>query len=144
MGQSHVKRRRRERPLRRHRRVVARELQCACDELGVDPSPQQRRDLVEEVVWLASPWAFRGIDAVLPADRRDLIRAWLALRLVGEVETTSEIERMARSLAPVPDKNFCAGLRHWGDPTSDDVASAHASRQRRRTPARTQVMPMSS
>jgi hypothetical protein len=132
MGQSHVKRRRRERPLRRHRRAVARELQCECDQLGLDPSPQQRRELVEEVVWLASPWAFRGIDAVLPADRGDLIRAWLALRLVGAVETRTEIERMARGLAPAPDDDFRPGLRHWGDPTSDNVASAHASRHRRR------------
>lgn len=141
MGRSHVSRRRRERPLRRHRDAVAR-VRFVCDQLGVDPPPGERHELVEEVVWLASPWAFRGIDAVLPAERTDLIRAWLFHRLAGVVETPFEIQRMAASLAPAPGHEFSPGLHHWGDPTSADVVSAHASRHRRRARSTRQVVPL--
>ena len=131
MGQSHVKRRKRERPLRRHRTVVARELDVVCADLGVNVEPDRKRDLIEEVVRLASPWAFSGIDAVIPAQRRDLVRLWLLHRLCGSVETPADVERMARRLAPAPDDDFCPGLRHFGDPTSAQVRSAHASQHRR-------------
>lgn len=131
MGQSHVKRRERERPLRRHRAPVARELQTVCTDLGLDPPPSERRKLIDEVVWLANPSAFRGIDAPIPAGRTDLMRAWFFHRLVGTVETTSDVERMARHLAPAPDDDFCPGSRWFGDPTSDAVRSAHASQHRR-------------
>lgn len=140
MGQSHIKRRHRERPLRRHGRAVARELQCVCDQLGLDPPQRQRDELVDEAVGLANPWAFHGIDAVLPADRRDLIRDWLVLRLTGRVTTPSEIERMARRFAPVPDDSVRPGLRTWGDPRSAEVASAHASQRRRRASTKATVM----
>ena len=131
MGRSHVKRRKRERPLRRYRTVVARELDLVCGDLRVDVEPDRKRDLIEEVVGLASPWAFSGIDAVIPAQRRDLVRVWLLHRLYGSVETPADVERMARHLAPTPDDDFCPGLRRIGDPTSDAVRSAHASRHRR-------------
>jgi len=139
MGQSHVNRRRRERPLRRHRRAVSRELAFVCDELDLDPPETQRRELVEEVVWLASPWAFHGIEAVLPAERTDLIRAWLFHRLARVVESPFEIQRMALSLAPAPDDDFRSGRFHWADPTSAEVARAHASRHRRRSTATRRV-----
>jgi hypothetical protein len=135
MGQSHVNRRQRERPLRRHRRAVSRELAFVCDQMDLDPPASRRRELVEEAVWLASPWGFRGIDAVLPAERTDLIRAWMFHRLSRVVETPFEIQRMARSLAPAPDDDFCPGPLRIGDPTSAEVAAAHASRRRRRSPA---------
>lgn len=140
MGRSHVNRRRRERPLRHHRDAVDRELDLVCGELDVNPPPPVRRDLVDEVVRFASPWAFQGIDAVLPAERKDLIRAWLFYRLVGTVETPSDIRRMARSFAPAPDDDFRAGGFRFGDPTTAAVAGAHASRHRRHTAKSGRVM----
>ncbi len=104
-----------------------------CDDLGMAPSVEQRRALISEMVWLANPYAFSGIDAVIPARRTDLMRAWFFHRLTGVVETPAEVQRMARAFAPVPDDDVGLGLRCFGDPTSADVAAAYASRQRRRT-----------
>ncbi len=60
MGKSHAKRRRRERPIRRHRDVAARELQAVCDDLGHTPSVERRLALIDEMVRFASPFAFSG------------------------------------------------------------------------------------
>jgi hypothetical protein len=132
VGQSHAKRRRRERPIKLHRRRAARELQAVCDALGECPSGERREAFVDEVVWLANPWAFSGIDAVIPAERSDLMRAWFSLRLVGVIDTPADVQRMARSFAPAPDDDFCPGQHYFGDPTSANVAAAYASRHRRR------------
>jgi len=90
MGRSHVQRRRRERPLRLHQKAVEPECDRVCADLGLNLSEEARRELICEVVRLASPWAFDGIDAVLPAERRDLIRIWLRCRLSGLAQTAQD------------------------------------------------------
>lgn len=105
-----------------------------CLAFGAVPSADRRKELVDEVVWLANPWAFAGIDAVIPSERTDLMRAWLALRLAGVIDTAADVQRAARSFAPSPDDDFCPGQHYFGDPTSANVAAAYASRRRRRAP----------
>ncbi len=125
MGQSHAKRRRRERPIRRHRDVAAREFQDVCEKFGFDPSNERRRALIDEAVRMASPFAFSGIDAAIPAGRKDLMREWYFLRLSGLVEAPAEVERMARVFCPSPDDvERHAGRRRVGDPSSASVAAA--------------------
>lgn len=132
MGQAHVKRRQRQRPLRAYESVVSRELDRVSRDLGFAPPAPRRHALIEEAVGLASPYRFPGIDAVIPAERPDLLRAWLLLRITGLVESPQDIERAARQFAPAPDDDFRPRVRETGDPTSSQVLSAHVSRHPRR------------
>lgn len=132
VGKSQVESRRRERPIKRLRPRADRELQRVCDDLQVDPPVDERRDLMDEVIRFADPYAFKGIDAVIPAERPDLMRLWFLYRLAHIVETPAEVQRAVRRIAPSPDDDFRPGERRLGDPGSAEVAAAYASRQRRR------------
>jgi len=100
--------------------------------VGERLTTERREALIDEVVRFADPWAFSGIDAVIPAERADLIRRWLTFRLLGVIDSPADVQRTARSFAPSPDDDFCPGRRHFGDPTSANVAAAYASRRRQR------------
>lgn len=132
MGKSHSKRRARERAIKLHRSRVERELSRVCSDLDREPSAEEQRVLVDEMMWFASPYAFKGIDAVVPAERPDLMRLWFLYRLAHVVETAAEVQRAVRRVAPSPDDDFRPGQRRLGDPGSAEVATAYASRQRRR------------
>jgi len=128
MGQSHVKRRHRlHKPLKVLRAVASRELENVCEASGHTPDDHEHDLLVAEAVSLADPWAIAGVDAVLPADRLDLMRAWYVLRLSGVVVTEEEKLRAARSLAPCP-----GPVRDYSDALAADVAAAYASQHRRK------------
>lgn len=80
---------------------------------------------------MSNPWAFDGFDTAVPAGRHDLIREWFHWRLDGNGQTSGDLERAARKIAPDPTDDLGGGPRRFGDRTSRDVAGAHASRRRR-------------
>ncbi len=133
MGRSHVNRRRRARPIRIHKRTVARLLAEVLDERGESLTAAMQQELIIEVaVWLSNPWALSGIDAAIPAGRHDVIREWFRWRLDGGGQTVEDRVRAARRIAPCPDDDIGGGPRRFGDPTSDDVGDAHAAEHRRK------------
>lgn len=140
MGRSHVQRRRREQqPLRRLRGSVRDQLDWACSVLEKSPDEAVQRGLIDEVVAAASPYVFHDRDAVIPAEREDLMRAYLLLRLLGVLGAQAEITGYLRRTAPAPDDGFCPGVRSWSDPTCAEVRAAYASRRRRQARERVEV-----
>jgi hypothetical protein len=110
---------------------VRRLLDEACTDIAIDLTDTQAHELVDEAVRFANPWAFDGLNTALPAGRHDLVRQWFRMRLDGTVKAIADIEVAARKIAPCPPDDGFRGGRRWADPTSDDVAAAHASQRRR-------------
>lgn len=106
MGRSHVNRRQRERPLRELRAKAGREVDEFYDKHGGALAANERAELIDDLVRLADPWAYRGIDAPLPAHLCNLRRAWIALHHAGLIRTPANRERFARLLAPAPDYDY--------------------------------------
>lgn len=131
MGQSHVNRRRRNSPIKRHADAVGLILDQICCDRRVRLSDTRRAEIVKVTVAMANPFAFSGIDIAIPAGRTDLVREFLERYLDGKIVKRRDLERVARELAPLPDDHFCRGPRAFGDPTSEQVASAYASQHRR-------------
>jgi hypothetical protein len=101
---SHGRRRERMKPVRRWQREVR---AIDLDERarrGIDPSGfPTADDLVEEVICLASPEAYRSLDVVIPGTREDLARRWIAARLDGLADTEELRADLAAQIAPSPD-----------------------------------------
>src|SRR4051812_5375805 len=103
MGQSHKRRRDQDKPLRELKAVVHGIVDSMCREFAREVPPAEQRALVAEVLRLTDPWTYDGIDAPIPAHRLDLVREWVVRRLAGEGEDKLDRDRMAMTMAPVPD-----------------------------------------
>jgi hypothetical protein len=131
MGRSHVSKRHREKPLRRHRATCERLVAETCALLEEDPEAHDW--LADEVFRLADPWFMPGPDAPIPAHRHDLARKWIFVRMVGLASTAYDRARLAWDYAPTRPEDPGSGSRvHWGDPDYEEfLAAARALRRRR-------------
>jgi hypothetical protein len=115
-----------ERELRRVLSEVRASLSCAANDVLADDI------LVGEVLRLADPYAYAGLDAVIPAPRVDLVRVWFRARLTGAADTDAQRAALARRIAPAPDDDP-AGPFAWGvDRASVERAVIYDRRRRER------------
>ena len=108
------RRKARERTVELWRRELLRALAEARAEIGLaadDRMPDAL--LVDEVLELADPYTYDGLDAVVPAPRLDLAAIWFRARLNGEANTAEERRDLARQIAPAPDFEP-SGRFAWG------------------------------
>lgn len=114
MERSKRRRKERERTVELWRSELARVLANTRAEIGLaddDRIPDVL--LVDEVVGLADPYTYDGVDAVVPAPRLDLAATWFRARLTGEANTAEERRALARQIAPAPDFEP-SGRFAWG------------------------------
>ncbi len=125
---SQARRRKREAPIRELRALIAKRLESLCADLEFKPSQQDRARYVDDVLELTDPGRYRGIDAVVPAHRHDLIDLWLRLRINGVAEDAADREQLARQLAPVPGPEYNEAPRNG--PSYNQVLQAYRARHR--------------
>lgn len=130
MPQSYKKRRERERPLRDLRRRVLRDIDSVYSALGDEIDASERDRLADELVRRSDPWAYRGIDAPLPAHLSEPRRTWLILWRAGVISTEADRERYARMLSPAPDYDYNR-VEGFGGPGYEPVRQAFLARRRR-------------
>lgn len=104
MTNSRERQRRWDRQLKLWRAVIEAELEQERAAQGLQPDDRiPDQIIVNEVLEMADPERYPPMDAVIPAPRRDLARAWIKGRLEGRLDTEAQRQEFARTLAPIPD-----------------------------------------
>jgi len=127
------RRRKKVKPLEEWIRALAEIDRRVREELGrseTDGVPS--RDLVLEVARLADPWAVNGLDVVVPGNRKDLARRWIAARIEGRGQSEEDWLALAKEIAPAPDEHLLMVFPHKDgrlkyrvlDPRQDSITAA--------------------
>lgn len=102
MSNTHARRRRREKPIRRISRAARSDLSIAETETGITATEAEAKRLVGEATHFADPFFCPGRDALLPVNRGDVRQEFFRRCLRGEASSTRERFELAREIAPIP------------------------------------------